>query len=499
VRKRIIRRWVGGSLLVAVCVCAGCHGKTAFLLFRAWWNDRPVADVLPPGFVDDMSRLNRTHVARVWDAPENATEAEAQLRELLQRARRDNLRVCIAGARHSMGGHTLYPEGLYLNMLPLKRMDLDAGRKVLRVGAGARWADVIPYLDANGLSVAIMQATHNFSVGGSVSVNCHGWQHDRPPIASSVEAFRLMKADGQVVSCSREENRELFGLALGGYGLFGVILDVDLRVVPNAAYIPDPPLIVPATDYVRRFREQVSQHGDVTMAIGRLNVNPDEKAFLRHAAITLFRPAEKPIPELKSPCYAPLRRAVLLAEIGSAEGKKLRWDLEIKAGSKMAGKVFSRNQLLNEDAELFQEHKAERTEILHEYFIPDEGLEPFLEKVRGIVPRHEGDLLHVTVRDVKKDSDVRLNYAEKDVFAIVMLFSQAKTDDGERRMEAMSRELIDAALACGGTYYLPYRMHATVEQFYKAYPSARAFFECKRQYDPSELFQNQFYVKYGRP
>jgi FAD/FMN-containing dehydrogenase len=499
VSLRKARRWLGLAAVALVAVGVGCYGKTAFLLWRAWVNDRPVAQQLPPGYVDDQSRMNQTHVAAEWDIPEDPAAAEQQLRELLRYARREKLRVSIAGARHSMGGHTIYPEGIYVNMLPFHAMQLDAERKILRVGAGARWAEVLPYLDARGYSVAVMQATHNFSVGGSVSVNCHGWQHDRPPIASSVEAFRLMKADGSVVGCSRRENPELFSLALGGYGLFGVILDVDLRVVPNAAYVPEPPLVVPTRDYVRHFREKVRQCGDVTMAIGRLKVDPDPKAFLREALITLFRPADKPIPALHSPGYAALRRAALLAEIGSDEGKRVRWNLEVAAGKKMAGRVFSRNQLLNEDAELYQERKAQRTDVLHEYFLPPEGFEKFLEGARRSVPRHRGDLLHVTVRDVRADGDAVLKYARQDVFAFVMLFSQGRDEEGDRDMEALARELIDAALDCGGTYYLPYRLHATVEQFHRAYPGAREFLRLKRQYDPEELFQNQFYVKYGPP
>lgn len=95
---------------------------------------------------------------------------------------------------------------------------------------------VIPYLDAPGRSVAIMQSNDSFSVGGSISVNCHGWQLDRPPIIDSVESFRLLTADGEIRQCSRSENVELFALVPGGYGLFGVILDVRLRVVPNERY-----------------------------------------------------------------------------------------------------------------------------------------------------------------------------------------------------------------------------------------------------------------------
>ena len=62
----------------------------------------------------------------------------------------------------------------------------------------------------------------------------------------------------------------------------------------------------------------------------------------------------------------------------------------------------------------------------------------------------------------------------------------------------MTQEMIDAVIASGGRYYLPYRLHATKEQFLKAYPQATEFFQLKRKYDPSELFQNRFYVKYSQ-
>ncbi|MFT7480849.1 MAG: FAD/FMN-containing dehydrogenase [Gammaproteobacteria bacterium] len=65
-------------------------------------------------------------------------------------------------------------------------------------------------------------------------------------------------------------------------------------------------------------------------------------------------------------------------------------------------------------------------------------------------------------------------------------------------MGALTRRLIDAAHALSGRYYLPYRPHATREQFERAYPMAREFFEAKRRYDPDELFTSRFYDRYGR-
>jgi len=64
-------------------------------------------------------------------------------------------------------------------------------------------------------------------------------------------------------------------------------------------------------------------------------------------------------------------------------------------------------------------------------------------------------------------------------------------------MQTFTQALLDAVLACGGRYYLPYRLHATPEQFRRAYPRAAEFFARKRHYDPDGVFVNQFYLKYG--
>jgi hypothetical protein len=69
--------------------------------------------------------------------------------------------------------------------------------------------------------------------------------------------------------------------------------------------------------------------------------------------------------------------------------------------------------------------------------------------------------------------------------------------EADDAMRALARELVDAALARGGTYYLPYRLHATREQLRRAYPMADAFFAHKRAWDPELVFRNRFYDTYA--
>ncbi len=383
-----------------------------------------------------------------------------------------------------------------INMLRLNRMELDEDRNVLHVQAGAMWKDIIPYLDKRDRSVAVMQSNSSFSVGGSISVNCHGWQYDRPPIASTVESFRLMKADGTIVRCNRTENQELFSLALGGYGLFGIILDVDLRVVANERFRLEQH-VVPVAQSLETFDGKVKNQPDMQMVYARMSIVP-EQLFQEVIINAFFREPNGEIPPLAEPGLTKLRRTIFRGSAASDYGKELRWSTEAKLKPLLFGKIFSRNQLLNEGVEVFQNTSAHSTDILHEYFVPRHRATRFVETMRKIIGEHKANLLNVTVRGVNKDEDTFLRYAGQRMIAFVLLFDQPKTDAGEARMQALTRELIDAAIAHEGRYYLPYRLHATVEQFHQAYPRARQFFELKREYDPDELFQNKFYVKYGK-
>jgi FAD/FMN-containing dehydrogenase len=492
------RRAVVIGLVFVVILAVGLLGRPVWHVVSTAWRDVDEVETIPPGFTDDASRMNRTRVAEVVPVEADPDAAERQLAELLARARAEGLHVAVAGTRHSMGGHTIYPGGIVIDMLPFKNMDLDEAHDILHVQAGARWRDIISYLDRRKRSVAVMQSDNTFSVGGSLSVNCHGWQFGRPPIASTVESFRLMQADGSIVRCSRTENSKLFSLVLGGYGLFGIILDADLRVVANERYRLEQ-FVVPVDEALGTFAAKVQEKPDAVMVYARMSIVPDD--FLEEVILNVLYRDPSPdgaLPELAQPGMVALRRSLFRGSAESDYGKELRWQAESRLQPHLSNRHFSRNQLLNEGSEIFQNRSAETTDILHEYFIPPANIEPFVVDLRDIIPRHSGNLLNVTVRSMERDEDSFLRYADQRMYSLVMLFNQPRTPEGEARMESLTRALIDAALTAGGRYYLPYRLHATREQFARAYPQAADFFLLKRQYDPEELFQNQFYLKYGR-
>jgi FAD/FMN-containing dehydrogenase len=496
-RRRIV--WRLAVCLIALLLVAAIARPTVHIV-RTALRERAFGKLTPawgPTTVEDVSRLNRTRVRAIERLPGDEAAAIDMLRRLLREAREQHLSVSVAGARHSMGGQTFTPEGIVVDMLPLRAMALDKERQLLHVQAGAKWEDVIPFLGAQGLAVSVMQSDSPFTVGGSLSVNCHGWQNNRPPIASTVESFRLLVADGRILRCSRSENPELFSAALGGYGLFGVILDAELRVVPDARYRIERKL-VRSVDYLVALDSAV-QSGPVGLAYGRLNVTRDR--FLEEAELTTFvrtsdAPPGEPIVEL-APWAVSLERWIFRGSEGDEYGKELRWWLETSLSPWFFAGNTHRNQVMQSRVELYENRDPARTDILQEYFVPRERLEEFLRTVRVIVPAHSADLLNVTLRDVRRDDDTLLRYADRDVMALVFFFSQPRSVQADSAMQALTRELIDASLAAGGHHYLPYRLHASRDQFERAYPKHEAFFTLKRAVDPDELFQNQLYRTYG--
>lgn len=84
------------------------------------------------------------------------------------------------------------------------------------------------------------------------------------------------------------------------------------------------------------------------------------------------------------------------------------------------------------------------------------------------------------------------------MFGFVIYYSQFATISAQTEVRKWARELIDlAVIKNGGTYYLPYQLHATKEQFHKAYPRMTQWLKLKKHLDPENIFRNMFWLKYG--
>jgi FAD/FMN-containing dehydrogenase len=444
--------------------------------------------------LNDASRLNPTpvdHVARLKSDPKRAY-AETLFAELAE-ARRTGRRVAVGAARHSMGGQSLPRDGVAVEFGD-PWFDVDTKSQVYRVSAGARWSEVIAKLDPLGFSPKVMQSNNDFGVASTFSVNAHGWPAPYGPFGSTVRSLRLMLADGEIVECSRDKESELFGLAMGGYGLFGIILDLDVDMVPNVM-LERTAKPMQAEDFAPAFVAAVEHDPATLMAYGRMSVA--RASFFSEALLLTYRAAgaqPHPLPpaEHGGGLMGRLSNNIYRNQTGSELAKKLRWEAETHISPRSA----TRNTLINEPVSNLANPFPQRTDILHEYFVAPDRFTEFLHACRDVIPPARAEFLNVTLRYVAADKESVLAHSPVPRIAAVMSFSQEISPEGEVDMMRLTERLIDRVVAIGGAFYLPYRLHARRDQVAAAYPKVPQFIERKRHYDPDLLFRNTMWDVY---
>jgi FAD/FMN-containing dehydrogenase len=454
------------------------------------------------GFTNDASHLNRTAVYGII-----RPKTEEEIRTALQFARENHLKVTCAGQQHSMGGQTFTHGGLVLDLRDFNRITLDKERRTVNLQSGARWWQLQQALDKEGLSVKAVQSINIFSVGGTLSVNAHGIDPSPGPIAPTVKRLRVMQSDGSIVTASPTEHEELFRHVLGGYGLFGVILDVDLGVVSNEMYEREA-VYMDYKDFPEYYRAKIEGNDQVGLTFGRLSVAP--QTYLRETAVHVYKktPFEGELPAMKPAEYNALGRFVINFSKTGGIGRWFRWTLEKnvephlhscvtrnQAMSQKEACLVTRNQEMYDDM-AYLKNRLRDTDILQEYFVPYDRMPEFVDGLREVVQRNNANLLNVTIRTVHKDSITALSYAKQDMFGFVLYFNVKFNEQDNEILRKTTVELVDVAHRAGGTYYLPYQLFYSQAQLNAAYPEFKEFLQAKRKYDPDELFTNNFYERY---
>ena len=232
------------------------------------------------GFINDASCLNKTAVHGII-----SVHSVDDIKNALLLAKDEDLRISIAGVKHSMGGHAFYKNALVLDMTKFNQMRLDEKSKVLNVQSGATWHDIQNFLHPK-FAVKAMQSTDIFTIGGSISVNAHGMDHHAGAIARTIRSMRVMLPDGSIKNISRTENPELFSLVVGGYGLFGIVLDVDLEITDNMVYQSERE-VINYKEFPDVFNRKIENDENIGLFYGHLSTAP--QSFLKEMILYTYK------------------------------------------------------------------------------------------------------------------------------------------------------------------------------------------------------------------
>jgi FAD/FMN-containing dehydrogenase len=427
------------------------------------------------------------------------------LRGALDSARRTGRSVAVCGGRHAMGGQQFASGDMLIDTRDLRRvLSFDRERGIVEVEAGIQWPDLIAEIrraPAGGAAWGIAQkqtGADRMTVAGSLSANVHGRGLTMPPIVADVESFDILLASGELRRCSRAENAELFSLAIGGYGLFGIVVSVRLRL-SRRRKLERVVEIETAESLSRAFEERIAAgflYGDF-----QFSIDTASRDFLRRGVFACYRPVEDDTPIDETPRELSEADWTALVRLTHAD-KATAFERYARFYLATSGQVYwsDTHQL---SIYLDDYHRAldaaaggRATEMITELYVPRAGLAAFLEAAAEDARKDPVDVIYGTVRLIERDTETFLPWAREAWACVIFNLHVDHAPERRAAAEEAFRRLIDRALDFGGSYYLTYHRWARRDQVERAYPKLPELLRRKRELDPGELFQSDWYRHY---
>jgi FAD/FMN-containing dehydrogenase len=415
--------------------------------------------------------------------------------EIIQAVKNHPGPVSIGGGRFSMGGQIATEQALFIDMRGFDRiLYFSPQDKEITVQAGITWRKIQEHIDSFNLSVKIMQTYANFTVGGSLSVNCHGRYIGQGPIILSVKSIKIVLANGDTATASPTLNSQIFYGAIGGYGGLGVITEATLFLTDNCK-VERQDVVMPISKYKNWFFSSI--HDDSSVIFHNADIYPWKYKKVRAVS---FRRTQKGVTvnyRLK-PVNKKYRFNKFVMKVISEYpgGKWIRQHI-VDPVTYRKNVVEWRNFEASYDVmELEPRSKKKKTYVLQEYFVPVRNFDRFYPLMTGILKENKVNVINISIRNARQDPGSMLAWARSEVFAFVLYYKQRTRQKDKDRVVGWTRSLVDAAVMNEGTYYLPYQVNATPEQFARAYPGAPGFFELKKRLDPQNKFRNKLWDAY---
>lgn len=452
---------------------------------------------------DIHSQLNPTRVSRLV-RPADLGQLEGAIRD----ASRQGKALSVSGGRHSMGGQQFGTDTIHLDMRRMQRvLGFDRDRGLIEVEAGIQWPAVVEgcdwYQREAGPRWGIRQkqtGADRLTLGGALAANAHGRGLELPPIVADVESLVLVDARGDLHRCSRVENPELFSLVVGGFGCFGVVYSLVLRLAPRQV--------------VERVVEVRSIHGlseafedriAKGFLFGDFQFKTDESAadYLETGVFSCYRPVGSDAPPRKRRRRLPPSRWRRLLELAHTDKERAFEEYSSYYITTSGRRYWSDSHQLSAYTDGYHTWLDRRagvhvpgSEMISEVYVPRARLEDFMGIAADAFRAAGVHVIYGTIRLIEQDDVTFLPWAREAWACIVFNFHVDHSEEGIAKARSQFRLLIDLALEQGGSYFLTYHRWARRDQVEACYPQMTEFLRHTLEWDPEERFQSDWYRHY---
>lgn len=432
------------------------------------------------------------------------------LHDVLMLAHRSGRTVGLRGGGNSYGDAAMNSENVVLDLRRMNRVlewDPQSGR--IRVEPGVTLSQLWQYVLEDGWWPPVATGTSLTTMGGCAAMNVHGKNAYRAgPIGDHILEFDLMLASGEIITCSREENRDVFFAAIGGFGMLGIFISLTMQMKRIHSGLLDVETTVRSdlNEMFAYFQEHVA-HSDYI--VGWIDSLASGKAVGRgdvHRANYLPRGAD-PNPSqtlrLDAQHLGPNLFGVVPRSIMWLFMRPMVRDTGMRfvnRGKYVAGKLGGLKRYRQPHAQFHflldyipDWKKAYEPGGLIQYqpFIPREQAHDAFADILTLCQRR-GLPNYLTVLKRHKPDDFLMSYAV-DGFSMAMDFRV--TEENRRRVNWLTQELDEIVLQAGGRFYLAKdsTLRPEVAEAYLGAERIRQFRELKRQCDPEGLLETDLW------
>lgn len=320
------------------------------------------------------------------------------------------------------------------------------------------------------------------------------------PFVQDIVSFNLINASGELLHVSRTENAELFSLAIGGYGLFGLVQQVEMQLVKRQA-LQRKVAVIPVSSLAEQFQDRILNG----FVYGDFQFMTDEKStdFLQTGVFSCYQPTtQTPMTENRFLSKDDWNKLLLLAHVNKAEAFKRYSDYYLSTDGQCywsdTHQLGFYNEKYIEYIRSFFPDWRQGSLMITEVYVPLTDISTFMMAVANDAALKSINIIYGTVRLIKKDDETYLPWAKQDYACIIFNLSVPHTNTGFQYAADYFSRLIDHALAFNGSFFLTYHRYARRDQILKAYPQFKSFLDMKLKYDPNERFQSNWYQFYKR-
>ena len=301
-----------------------------------------------------------------------------------------------------------------------------------------------------------------------------------------------MNCAAEEVCCDRSQNAELFALIVGGFGLFGVICEIALQLVEHRQFR--------RTSAVRKVSQVIADlktiRRDCDYGDMQLDIDSTSSGFLSRGVLNVWQPSEADAE--KEVNHAPnWERFITFAHTNKGQAFQEYCEYaESVDGSLATRKDFhwdAYEEGYHDKLDQVLGRATKGSDIVAEYFVLEKKCVLFLEYAKTLARRLGIDLVLATLRTIKRCDVSFLRWADKDYVCLALTLHVNHTEPEIKNVDSYCASLCQFSCANGGKFYLTYRSVASREDIKQAYPNIGRFVSLKHNYDPVDVFGNDWF------